>query len=70
MRFHVARQRFGAVLGGAKATLHSIDRAAMTVGRVFKATKKFMPDSALKQQMEKGVSTYEELRRKIKDGDY
>ena len=41
-------------------------RAAMTAGRVFHATKHIMPDNSLKKQMEKGVSTYEELRQKIK----
>ena len=69
MRFGVTRQRFGAFLGSARTTLHSIDRAAMTAGRVFKAVKPVMPDSAIKKQMEQGVSSYEALRRKIKDGE-
>ena len=32
-----------------RATLHSVDRAAMTVGRVFRATKHLLPDSKIKK---------------------
>ena len=68
MRFHITPGRIGQGIGAVRATLHSVDRAATTAGKIFKATKHLMPDSALKKQMEKGVSSYEELRRKIKDG--
>ena len=68
MRFHVTAARLGQGIGHLRSTLHSIDRAAMTAGRVFRATKHVMPDSKIKQKMEEGISGYEALRRKIKEG--
>ena len=69
MRFSVNPARLGAAVGRMRSTLHTIDRAAHTAGRVFKATKHLMPDSAIKQKMEQGISGYETLRRKIKEGE-
>ena len=69
MRFSVNPARLGAAVGRMRSTLHTIDRAAHTAGRVWRATKHLLPDSQIKQKMEQGISGYESLRRKIKEGE-
>ena len=68
MRFTANRHRLGQAVGFMRNTLHSANRAAHTASRLYRATQHIIPDGPIKKQMEKGVSSYEELARRIKDG--
>jgi hypothetical protein len=58
----------GSIASHARATIGSLDRAFHIGSKIFHATKAHIPPSKIKSAAEKGVSTYEAIREKLRAG--
>ena len=64
--FHVGVRRIGALVSQTRHAVSSIDRGIRTGARVFKAVKEHIPDGKIKKAAEKGISSYEAVREKVR----
>ena len=66
--YHVTPHRIGQLACKAKHMIGSIDRGIRTAGAIYKAVKHHVPDSKIKRAAEKGLSDYESIREKVRQG--
>ena len=66
--FHVTPQRIGQMASRAVHTIGRLDRGIRTAGRVFRAVKEHVPEGKIKRVAERGLSDYEAVREKVRQG--
>ena len=66
--YHVTPHRISQLACRAKHMIGSIDRGMRTASKVYHAVKDHVPDSKLKRAAEKGISDYESIREKVRQG--
>ena len=64
--FHVGVRRIGQLVGQARHAVSSIDRGIRTGVQVYRAVKEHIPDGKIKRAAEKGISSYESIREKVR----
>ena len=66
--YHVQPHRIGQLACRAKHMIGSLDRGIRTFGRVYHAVKEHVPEGQIKRAAEKGLSDYESIRMKVRQG--
>ena len=66
--FHVTPHRIGQLVCKARSTISNLDRGMRTASRVYHAVKQHVPEGKIKRAAERGVSTYESVREKVRQG--
>lgn len=66
--FHVTPHRIGQLVYKARSTISNLDRGMRTASRVYHAVKQHVPEGKIKRAAERGVSTYESVREKVRQG--
>ena len=64
--YHVSPHRIGQLACRAKHMIGSLDRGIRTASRVYHAVKEHVPDSKIKRAAERGLSSYESIRDKVR----
>ena len=66
--FKVTPHKIGQLACRAKHAIGSLDRGIRTFGKVYHAVSHNVPEGRLKQAAERGLSSYEAIREKVRQG--
>ena len=66
--YNVSPHRIGQLACRAKHMIGNIDRGIRTAGKVYHAVKEHVPEGRIKKAAEKGLSDYESIRERVRQG--
>ena len=66
--FHVSPHRIGQLVLKGRSMISQLDRGMRTASKVYHAVKEHVPEGKIKKAAEKGLSSYESIREKVRQG--
>ena len=66
--FHVTPHRIGQLVLRGRSMVSQLDRGMRTASKVYHAVKEHVPEGKIKKAAERGLSTYESVREKVRQG--
>ena len=66
--FHVTPHRIGQLVLRGRSMVSQLDRGMRTASKVYHVVKQHVPEGKIKRAAERGLSTYESVREKVRQG--
>ena len=66
--FHVTPHRIGQLVLRGRSMISNLDRGMRTTSKLYHAVKEHVPPGAIKNAAERGLSTSDSVREKVRQG--